>query len=59
MENFIFQNTTKIIFGKGTENEVGNEIKQCGKKVLLTHTGEAFYKESGLYDRVVNSLLLI
>lgn len=56
MENFIFQNTTKIIFGKGTENEVGNEIKQYGKKVLLTYTGETFYKESGLYDRVVNSL---
>jgi alcohol dehydrogenase YqhD (iron-dependent ADH family) len=26
MENFIFQNATKIIFGKETENLVGSEV---------------------------------
>lgn len=54
MENFVFNNPTKIIFGKGTENQVGNELKQY-KKVLL-HYGTSSIKNSGLYDRVVNSL---
>ena len=27
MENFVFNNTTKIIFGKGVENQVGSELK--------------------------------
>jgi alcohol dehydrogenase YqhD (iron-dependent ADH family) len=54
MQNFTFNNTTKIIFGKGTENQVGTEVKQY-KKVLL-HYGEGSIKRSGLYDRVVKSL---
>lgn len=55
MENFVFQNTTKIIFGKGTENNVGNEIKGLGKNILL-HYGGGSIKKTGLYDRVVKSL---
>ncbi|MBE0698795.1 MAG: iron-containing alcohol dehydrogenase, partial [Anaerolineaceae bacterium] len=54
MENFVFQNPTKLIFGKGTENQVGSEISTY-KKVLL-HYGESSIKKSGLYDRVVTSL---
>lgn len=55
MINFSYDNATKIIFGKDTENEVGNEAKKYGKKVLL-HYGGGSIKESGLYDRVINSL---
>ena len=54
MENFVFNNTTKIIFGKGAESQVGSELKGC-KKVLL-HYGSGSIKRSGLYDRVVKSL---
>jgi alcohol dehydrogenase len=32
MENFVFQNPTKIIFGKGSETKVGEEIARYGKK---------------------------
>jgi len=56
MENFEFQNITKILFGKDTENKVGNEMKQYGKKVLLHSTGENFLKDTGLYGRIVDSL---
>ena len=42
MENFVFQNTTKIIFGKGTENNVGNEIKGLGKNILLHYGGREY-----------------
>jgi alcohol dehydrogenase len=55
VDNFIFQNPTKIIFGRGTENQVGQEITRYGKKVLL-HYGGGSIKKSGLYDRVMASL---
>jgi alcohol dehydrogenase len=55
VENFTFQNATKIIFGKGTESEVGKETALLGKKVLLHYSGKSI-KASGLYDRVCASL---
>jgi alcohol dehydrogenase len=55
MLNFVFQNKTKIIFGKGTENEVGKETKAYGSRVLL-HYGGGSIKASGLYDTVMKSL---
>jgi alcohol dehydrogenase YqhD (iron-dependent ADH family) len=55
MLNFVFDNKTRIVFGKGTENEVGAYTKQFGKKVLL-HYGGGSIKRFGLYDKVVKSL---
>ena len=55
MKNFIFQNRTKIIFGKQTETEVGAEVKRNADKILF-HYGSASIKKSGLYDTVVKSL---
>lgn len=51
MDNFKFYNPTKIIFGKGTENLVGKETKNCSDKVLL-HYGGGSIVQTGLYDRV-------
>ncbi len=55
MNNFIFQNPTKIIFGKGTEAQVGQETRRYTQKILL-HYGGGSIKKSGLYDRVIQSL---
>jgi alcohol dehydrogenase len=55
MENFIFQNPTKIIFGRGTENQAGKEVTQYSKKILLHYGGESA-KKIGLYSKVVASL---
>ncbi|MHB1254394.1 MAG: iron-containing alcohol dehydrogenase [Candidatus Humimicrobiaceae bacterium] len=55
MENFIFKNETKIIFGKDTENDVGKEILRYGKKVLF-HYGGGSIKKSGLYEKIMKSL---
>ena len=33
MLNFVFDNKTEIIFGKGTELQVGEYTKKYGKKV--------------------------
>ena len=54
MENFVFSNTTRIIFGRGTENQVGEELK--GYKKVLLHYGSGSIKQSGLYERVIQSL---
>ena len=54
MENFVFSNTTRIIFGKGTESQVGDELK--GYKKVLLHYGSGSIKKSGLYERVIQSL---
>ncbi len=56
MENFVFHNPTKLIFGKGTIPKVGEEIKGAGiKKVLLLYGGGSI-KKNGVYDQVVDSL---
>jgi len=55
MNNFTFQNKTKLIFGKDTEESVGVETKKYSDKVLL-HYGGGSIKKSGLYDRVIKSL---
>lgn len=55
MQNFRFECKTEIIFGKGTEREVGVEIKKLGKRVLF-HYGGGHIKKSGLYQEVKESL---
>lgn len=55
MDNFIFQNPTKIIFGKGAEQQVGKECSRYGKKILI-HYGGGSIKKAGLYDKVIASL---
>ena len=56
MENFVFQNTAKIIFGKETEKKAGNEIKCFGGQKVLLHYGGGSIKKTGLYDKIILSL---
>jgi hypothetical protein len=55
MNNFVFQNPTKIIFGRGMEKSVGKETLAYSKNILL-HYGGGSIKKTGLYDRVTESL---
>ena len=55
MNNFVFQNTTKIYFGKVQLVHLADELKQYGTRVLLTYGGGSI-KRIGLYDSIVSSL---
>lgn len=52
MQNFIFQNPTKLIFGQGMISHLEEEIKPYGTKVLLVYGGGSI-KRNGLYDQVI------
>ena len=56
MNSFEFYSPTKIIFGKDTENNVGNEIKKWGGSKVLLHFGGKSARRSGLLDRIEKSL---
>lgn len=56
MENFTFYSPTFFVFGKDTENEVGQYVKQFGGSKVLIHYGGKSAKNSGLLDRVEAAL---
>lgn len=55
MQNFVFHSPTKIIFGRGTEEQVGGEVKKYCDRVLL-HYGGGSIKRYGLYEKALRSL---
>ncbi|NRD76371.1 iron-containing alcohol dehydrogenase [Bacillus sp. BRMEA1] len=55
MDNFIFQNPTKLIFGKDQLEQLKNEVPKYGKKILLVYGGGSI-KRSGLYQKVTGIL---
>ncbi|WP_066684018.1 iron-containing alcohol dehydrogenase [Christensenella intestinihominis] len=55
MDNDVFYNPTKVIFGKGTELLCGEEVAKYSDKVLL-HYGSGSAERSGLLNRVRASL---
>jgi Uncharacterized oxidoreductases, Fe-dependent alcohol dehydrogenase family len=55
MDDFVFRNPTKIVFGRGVEAKVGAEAAAYSKKALL-HYGGGSVKRTGLFDRVAYSL---
>ena len=55
MQEFVFHNPVKIIFGEGKIAELGPEAKAYGKKALLVY-GMGSVKKNGVYDQVVAAL---
>lgn len=56
MDNFVFYNPAKIIFGKDQEKTAGEWIRKYdGHKVLL-HYGGGSIKKNGVYDTIIASL---
>ena len=55
LNNFTFQNPTKLIFGKGQLEALKTEVPQYGKRVLVVYGGGSI-KKNGVYDSVMNTL---
>ena len=56
MNNFIFENATKVLFGKGCVKEyLCCLTKGCGDAVMLAYGGGSI-KKNGVYDEVVSIL---
>jgi len=56
MNNFTFYSPTFFAFGKDTENEAGQYVKQFGGSKVLIHYGGGSVVRSGLLERVKASL---
>lgn len=56
MFNFEYYAPTKVVFGKGTENQTGELVKAAGGKKVLVHFGGQSAVRSGLLNRVKTSL---
>ena len=54
MTNFVFQNPTKLIFGKNTISYLSGEISK-ENRILITFGGGSV-KNNGVYEQVINSL---
>ena len=52
MNNFVYDIPTKVYFGENQLGNLGKELSQFGKRVLLTYGGGSI-KKIGLYDAVV------
>ncbi len=52
---FVFQNPTKLIFGKDQNSALAAEVKKYGKRVLLVYGGGSI-KRNGLYEQVLEQL---
>ena len=56
MNNFIFENKTKVYFGKdGVKEYLGCLLKNYGETVMLAYGGGSI-KRNGVYDEIVGIL---
>ncbi|WP_367566236.1 iron-containing alcohol dehydrogenase [Lacrimispora sp.] len=56
MNNFVFENSTKVYFGKGCVKEyLSCLLRGCGNTVMLAYGGSSF-KKNGIYDEVAGIL---
>lgn len=56
MRDFTFFNPTRIEFGNGKENNIGQYVKEFGVSSVLIMYGSDRIKRDGLFDRVTASL---
>lgn len=53
---FTYYSPTRIMFGQGQENHIGQVIASYGYHKVLFHYGKSSIFQTGLYDRVIASL---
>lgn len=56
MNNFQYYTPTKVVFGRGTEQETGRLIKEFGGRKVLVHYGSQSAVKTGLLSRICDAL---
>ncbi len=56
MNNFVYNNPTKIVFGKGVIDTLGSELQNIGAKKVLLVYGQNSIKNNGVYDKIIHQL---
>lgn len=56
MNNFVFKNPTKMIFGRDTVQKIGAEVKGSGANRVLLLYGKGSIFKNGVYDTTVRTL---
>ncbi len=57
MEDFVFLNSTKIIFGHDSELKIADEIELDGIKTVLIVYGQGSIRQNWLYDKIVRRII--
>lgn len=55
MQNFVYHNPTKILFGRNTRDAIGPESRIWGQRGLLVY-GQNSIKKNGLYEQTTTAL---
>lgn len=55
MQNFVYNNPTRILFGRDMISRLGTEAAPCGSRALIV-TGTGSVRASGVYDRARSAL---
>ena len=56
MDNFIYSNPTKLLFGKGMISKIGAELQSAGIQKVLMLAGGGSIKSNGVYTEFVESM---
>lgn len=56
MNNFVFYNPTKILFGEGMISKIGKEISDFTIDKVLLLAGGGSIKQNGVYEQTIDSL---
>ena len=56
MLDFIYENQTRMIFGKNALNQLGEQMRKLGSRVMVVYYGDGFVERVGLLDKVRQQL---
>ena len=56
MENFTFHCPTRLVFGKGVFDQIGEDLAAAGIRQTLLLAGGGSIRQNGVYDQVITSL---
>lgn len=52
MKNFVYNTPTRVVFGRGVEDQCGRLVRECGGSRVLLHYGSGSVERSGLLGRI-------